>query len=98
MSRVKKGLLQNKFVRVGVPMITFSFGCLYLLGEFMQTHVEMKDKKTASVSKRKFDLEEEHTALMKKLDIDNSYSLNARIPRPGEEKEKEEAKKAKSWW
>lgn len=42
--------------------------------------MEIKDKRTTSVSTRKFDIDEEHRKLMKKLDIDN-FSLS-RIPRP----------------
>lgn len=66
--------------KAGVPMIAFMVGGSFLLAHFMQTHMEIKDKRQTSVSKRKFDLEEEHKSLMKKLDIDN-FSLS-RIPRP----------------
>ena len=61
-------------------------GGVYALSTFMQTHVEMKDKKTNSISQRKFDLEQEHNAIMKKLDLDNSYKLS-RIPRVDEDDE-----------
>ena len=49
----------------------------------MQTHMEYKDRRGKSVSKREFQLEEEHEKMMKQLDIKN-YSLS-RIPRPSEE-------------
>lgn len=39
-------------------------------------------QRSQSVSRRKFDLEEEHRSLMRNLDIDN-FSLS-RIPRPEE--------------
>ena len=61
-----------------------------MLATFMQTHMEMKDRKEQSTTVRKFDIEEEHRKLMKQLDIDN-FSLS-RIPRP----EEEAAKKAKN--
>ena len=49
---------------------------------FLETHMEMKDRKNKSTATRKFDLEEEHSKLIKQLDLDN-FSLS-RIPRPEE--------------
>ena len=63
----------------GVPLITLLVGGSYILSTFMETHYEVKDKRTKSVSTRKFDLEEEHTKMMKSLNIDD-YKLS-RIPR-----------------
>jgi hypothetical protein len=74
----------NAAIKVGVPLLGFMIGGVYVLSTFMQTHVEMKDKKTSSISQRKFDLNQEHDALMKKLDLDNSYKLS-RIPRVDED-------------
>ena len=52
--------------------------------KFMQTDLEMKDKKCKSVNTRKFDLEEEHKLMLSKLNVGDSYSLS-RIPRPDED-------------
>ena len=76
----------NRFAMVGIPMLGFMVGGVYVLSTFMQTHVEMKDKKTSSTSQRKFDIEQEREDMMKKLDLDNSYKLS-RIPRVDEENE-----------
>jgi len=73
-------------------MLGFMLGGVYVLSTFMQTHVEMKDKKVSSQSQRKFDLDQEHDAMMKKLDIDNSYQLS-RIPRVEEDEDKDAQKK-----
>ena len=54
----------------------------YGLSFYMQTHMEYKDRKGATISKREFTLEEEHKKMMKQLDIEN-YTLS-RIPRPDE--------------
>ena len=62
-------------------MLGFMIGGCYVLSEFMQTHVEMKDKKVSSQSTRKFDLEEEHKNMMSKLELEKGYKLS-RIPRP----------------
>ena len=64
-----------------------------MLSTFMQTHMEMKDRKEKSTTKRTFDIEEEHRKMMKQLDIDN-YSLS-RIPRPEEEAPKTAPKTVK---
>ena len=63
-----------------------------MLSTFMQTQVEMKDKKTSSMSQRKFDIEKEREEMMKKIDVDNSYKLS-RIPRVDEEDDKTTSKK-----
>jgi len=68
-------------VRVGVPMMGFMIGGCYVLSEFMQTHMEMKDKKVSSQTVRKFDLEEEHKTMMSSLELEKGYKLS-RIPRP----------------
>ena len=58
--------------------------------------MEIKDKRQSSTSVRKFDLEEEHRLLMKKLDIDNfSLSRIPRAPTDGEEPPKEGSGKGK---
>jgi hypothetical protein len=46
----------------------------------METHYEVKDKRNKSMSTRKFNLDEEHTKMMKSLHIED-YKLS-RIPRP----------------
>jgi hypothetical protein len=79
MSRIKRVTGFQQMVRVGLPLMTFMVGGCYVLSTFVETQVEMKDKKNASKSTRKFDLEEEHLMLSKKLDIDN-FTLS-RIPR-----------------
>jgi len=62
-------------------MMAFMIGGCYVLSEFMQTHMEMKDKKVSSQSQRKFDLDEEHKTMMSKLELEKGYKLS-RIPRP----------------
>jgi len=74
----------------GVPLVLFMLGGSYFLSVFLGTQVEVKDKNNQSKSIRKFDLEEEHKQLMKKLDIDG-YSLS-RIPRPEDEAPGKKAK------
>jgi len=78
-------------LKVGVPLFVFLLGGVYVLTNFMQTHMEIKDKRTKSSSKRVFDLEEERDMLMKKLDIEN-FTLS-RIPRVDDGKELNENKK-----
>jgi Cytochrome c oxidase assembly protein COX16 len=74
----------STFAKAGVPLVAMVLGCTYFLTQFLQTHMEIKDKRSGkSSSQRKFDLDEEHRLLMKKLDIEN-FSLS-RIPRPEEE-------------
>lgn len=78
--RVKRRKKETQaIIMSGVPLIIFMLGACYALSQFLETHVEMKDRQSNSKSIRKFDLEEEHEALMKRLDIDN-FSLS-RIPR-----------------
>ena len=74
---------RRKLIYVGIPLIGFVVGGSYFLSIFLDTHMELKDQQNKSMTVRKFDLEEEHKTLMKKLDIDN-FSLS-RIPRPTEE-------------
>jgi Cytochrome c oxidase assembly protein COX16 len=66
----------------GIPMIAFIVGGSLALSNFMQTHYELKDKAKKSTTQRKFDLEEEHSKMMKQLKVEN-FSLS-RIPRPEE--------------
>ena len=66
----------------GIPMIAFIVGGSLALSNFMQTHYELKDKAKKSTSQRKFDLEEEHSKMMKQLHVED-FSLS-RIPRPDE--------------
>lgn len=73
---------RRKLVTVGIPMVLFVLGGSYMLSVFLETHMEIKDKQNKSTTVRKFNLEEEHKALMAKLDIEN-FSLS-RIPRPDE--------------
>ncbi len=68
-------------------MVAFMIGGSLVLSEFMQTHMELKDKKTSTKSQRKFDLEEERKAMMGKLNLEKGYTLS-RIPRQDEESEK----------
>ena len=79
--RLKKSIWQSTGVRVGVPMLAFMIGGCYVLSEFMQTHMEMKDKKMKSQTQRKFDLDEEHRTMLAKLNLEKGYTLS-RIPRP----------------
>ena len=69
-------------MHAGAPMIIFILGGSFALSTFMQTHYDIKDKASNTQTTRKFDLDEEHAAMMKKLDIAN-FSLS-RIPRPEE--------------
>lgn len=67
--------------QVGIPLVGFMCGGIYLLGQFLQTSFEVKDNlQGKNISLRKFSLEEEHENMMKSLDIDN-FTLS-RIPRP----------------
>ncbi len=81
MNQRSKPFSQSTVVRAGVPMLLFMIGGCYMLSEFMQTKMEMKDKLVSSQSQRKFDLDEEHKAMLKKLDIERDFTLS-RIPRP----------------
>ena len=69
-------------MHAGAPMIIFILGGSFALSTFMQTHYDIKDKALNTQTTRKFDLDEEHAAMMKKLDIAN-FTLS-RIPRPEE--------------
>lgn len=72
---------RQKLLNVGVPLILFMFGGTYFLSVFMDTKMEMKDRQMGnSTSIQKFDLEEEHKALMAQL-ATKDFSLS-RIPRP----------------
>ena len=83
----------------GAPMIIFVLGGSFGLSTFMQTHYDIKDKSANTQTTRKFDLDEEHAIMMKKLDIKN-FSLS-RIPRPEEldaaAVARKEAKDKKKW-
>lgn len=83
----------------GAPMIIFVLGGSFALSTFMQTHYDIKDKTANTQTTRKFDLDEEHAIMMKKLDIKN-FSLS-RIPRPDEldaaAVARKEAKDKKKW-
>lgn len=84
-TNIKKGrsnMGDLRMVKAGLPLVLFMLGGSYFLSIFVETHVEARDKNNQSKSTRKFNLEEEHKALMKKLDIDN-FTLS-RIPRPEE--------------
>ena len=72
--------------KAGIPLVLLILGGSFALAQFMQTHMEVKDKRNQSVSKRKFDLEEEHRMLMKKLGDTENFVLS-RIPRPAGEQE-----------
>jgi hypothetical protein len=75
----------NTALKVGLPMVTFMVGGCYVLSEFMQTHVELKDRRNSTKSTREFDLEEERNAMIDKLKIQEGFTLS-RIPRPDEDK------------
>jgi hypothetical protein len=79
---------------VGIPFVLFLVGGLFFLTEFVQTQVEVKDKRVSGSSKsqRLAELEEEHRIMMQKIDLDN-YTLS-RIPRAEEIVQKENKKKA----
>ena len=86
--KFKKG--SKLLYTAGIPLFCFVVGGSYVLSQFLQTNLEIKDKRqNTTISTRKFNLEEEHKNLMKNLDIDN-FSLS-RIPRP-EENTKPESK------
>lgn len=86
-------LWRNKFLRVGLPMITFMVIGSFGLAEFTSIRVKKRDEKnrmlTAEESlkfmkkKERVDVEEEYEALMQKLDIE--HWENKRGPRPWEE-------------
>jgi hypothetical protein len=80
------------FLRIGIPLFGFIVGGTFVLSTFLETSIELKDKRngtgTASISQRKFDLEEEHRKMMQNLDIDN-YKLS-KIPRPDDSEKKKE--------
>ena len=80
----KRSFFDHTAVKVGIPLLGFMLGGYYVLSEFMQTHMELKDKKASSVTQRSFDLDEERRKMLQKLDLDNSYVLS-RIPRKEEE-------------
>ena len=82
----KTSFFDHTAVKVGFPLLGFMLGGYYVLSEFMQTHMELKDKKASSITQRSFDLEEERRKMLQKLDLDNSYVLS-RIPRKEEEEE-----------
>lgn len=69
-------------LKAGVPMILLVVGGSFFLSNFMETHMELKDKHMKSTPERQFDLEEENRQLLKKLNIDD-FKLS-RIPRPDE--------------
>jgi len=79
MSKAGRTVGQSVLIKAGVPMVALMLGGSWALSQFMQTHMDIKDQRNQSVSKRKFDLEEEHRMLMKKLG-DMEFSLS-RIPR-----------------
>ncbi len=82
------------FLRAGLPICCFIVGGSWYLSKFVETKVEIQDKRSnKSVSTRKFNLEEEHRKMMEKLDIDN-YNLS-KIPRPEEGSGKKEATRSK---
>jgi len=81
MSKASKGRQTGVLIKAGIPLVAFMLGGSLALSQFMQTHMDIKDKRTQSVSKRKFDLEEEHKMLMQKLGDLSDFTLS-RIPRP----------------
>jgi hypothetical protein len=83
---------KNVALKVAVPMLAFMGGGVYVLSTFMQTHMEIKDRKVSSQSQRKFDLDAERAEMLKKLDVDNSYVLS-KIPRPDDEDTDAQAKR-----
>lgn len=90
MSKKARRTSSNIMLTAGAPMVLFIVGGSIALGNFMQTHFELKDKAKNSKTTRKFDLEEEHANIMKQLNVQD-FSLS-RIPRP---EEMEEASKAR---
>eukprot|EP01036_Dinobryon_divergens_P025643 gene25643-34215_t len=89
--RQSKGL--RTFLTAGTPLLLFLIGGSLFLSQFMDTHMELKDKHTKSTSERKFNLEEENKKLLKQLDIEN-FSLS-RIPRPDDDTKDRGGSKAK---
>ena len=89
----------NIMLTAGAPMVIFIVGGSVALGNFMQTHFDLKDKAKNSTTTRKFDLEEEHSRMMKQLNVQD-FSLS-RIPRPEELEEasraRMELKEKKKW-
>lgn len=85
---------RKKLAYIGAPLILFLIGGSVLLSQFLDTHMELKDKQNNSKTTRNFDLEEEHRALMKKLDLDN-FSLS-RIPRPAGDEEVSKVRDSKT--
>lgn len=82
MSRLNRPSGMQKAFNAGMPLFVLLLGSVYGIQTFLQTQIEIKDKKEQNTSVRVFSLDEEHKKLMKQLDIDN-FSLS-RIPRPGE--------------
>ena len=89
----------NIMLTAGAPMVIFIVGGSVALGNFMQTHFDLKDKAKNSTTTRKFDLQEEHSRMMKQLNVQD-FSLS-RIPRPEELEEasrlRMELKEKKKW-
>jgi len=83
MSKAGRTVGHSVLIKAGVPMVALMLGGSWALSQFMQTHMDIKDQRNQSVSKRKFDLEEEHRMLMKKLGDTENFTLS-RIPRPEE--------------
>jgi hypothetical protein len=81
--------------KAGAPLVVMIVAGAYGLSIFMQTHMEYKDQKGRTISKREFTLEEEHKKMMEKLNI-RDYTLS-RIPRPGEEEQSGHAKTTRTW-
>ena len=78
-------------------MVVLLCGGSYVLSNFTATQFEQRDKRVKRTTQRKFDIEEEHKAMMDKLSIDD-YSLS-RIPRKDEPetiKKRDERREAKA--
>ena len=99
MSNKARRSSSNIMLTAGAPMVIFIVGGSVALGNFMQTHFDLKDKAKNSTTTRKFDLEEEHSRMMKQLNVQD-FSLS-RIPRPEELEEASRArlelKEKKKW-
>jgi len=67
--RAAKSVFDSPAFKAGVPMLAFMLGGSYVLSEFMQTHMELKDKKVESRSMRKFDMDKEHAGMLQKLQV-----------------------------
>ena len=79
--QLKRENERKKLVYVGAPLILFMLGGTYFLSVFLDTKMELKDRQMGnSTTIKKFDLDEEHKVLMKKL-ASKDFSLS-RIPRP----------------